>query len=528
MGDEQPRVALLGAGVWGRNHIRVWDELGHLATVCDPDEQQLSAVRERWPHLKTESDPDAVIRSPEIDAVVIASPAATHAELAIRSMESGKDVLVEKPMATKLADAEIMASVAREEGRILMIGHVLEYHPVSRELERLMKVGDLGKIRYLYSNRLNFGRLRTVESALWSFAPHDLSLLLRLVGLEPDGVGCDGGAYVSEGIPDVTLMRLEFPGNVRAHVFVSWLHPFREQRFVAVGDRQMAVFDDSAPWPEKLTLYPHEVEWLEGRVPMARKAERVSVPVPEEEPLRNECVHFVDCVQRRDPPLTGPDRGLQVLRILEAAELSLANGGALQTLERDEPNPGNFVHPTAVVEPGARIGPGTRVWHFTHVSNGAELGPGCILGQNVYIGRNVKVGAGVKIQNNVSVYEGVELGDHVFCGPSVVFTNVINPRSEIERKSELRRTLVGNGATLGANSTIVCGTSLGAYCFVGAGATVTHDVPAYGLVVGAPARVVGWVCRCGMKLGEVEEAVTCISCGRAYRRTEEHTIAEAD
>lgn len=179
---------------------------------------------------------------------------------------------------------------------------------------------------------------------------------------------------------------------------------------------------------------------------------------------------------------------------------------------------GYFVHESSYVDEGAVIGPGSRIWHFSHVMRGAMIGRGAILGQNVFLAPNVRVGDGVKIQNNVSIYEGVELEDHVFCGPSMVFTNVVNPRSEIERKTEYRRTLIKRGATLGANCTVVCGATLGRYSFVAAGAVVTADVPDHALVMGVPARIAGWVCRCAERLTFHGELATCDACGSEYER----------
>jgi len=458
-----------------------------------------------------------VLSDEGIRAVVIATPAPTHANLALQAMRAGKDVLVEKPMALSVEEGERMVEEAERRGLILMVGHVLEYHPAVRRLRELVREGVLGRLEYIYSNRLNFGRFRREENALWSFAPHDVALILRLVGEMPEEVSAHGGAYLSERVADVTVSNFLFPSGVRAHIFVSWLHPYKEQRLVVIGDEAMAVFEDTLPWPEKLRLYRHKVEWREGRIPVAAKAEAEPIPVEEVEPLRAECEHFLQCVAERRKPLTDGESGLKVLRVLEACQESLDRGGERVAL----PPKGRkyFVHPTAIVDPGAEIGEGTKIWHYTHVMSGAKIGRNCVLGQNVFVGRNAIIGNGVKIQNNVSVYEGVVLEDYVFCGPSAVFTNVKNPRSEVERKHEFKRTLVKRGATLGANCTIVCGVTIGKYAFVGAGAVVTKDVPDYALVVGVPAKVVGWVCECGERLREwMGDVATCPACGKTYRK----------
>jgi UDP-2-acetamido-3-amino-2,3-dideoxy-glucuronate N-acetyltransferase len=223
----------------------------------------------------------------------------------------------------------------------------------------------------------------------------------------------------------------------------------------------------------------------------------------------------------RRPPRTDGDNGVAVLRVLDASQRSLDAGGVPVRLAVEPPPgataPPHFVHPTAVVDAGAEIGAGTRVWHFAHVMDGARIGRECSLGQNVFVGRDVVIGDNVKIQNNVSVYEGVVLEDDVFCGPSMVFTNVINPRSHVSRKHEYRPTLVRRGATIGANATVLCGHTIGRYAFVGAGAVVTRDVPDHGLVMGAPARIAGWMCRCGTRLHFADESGACAACGEKYR-----------
>ncbi len=303
---------------------------------------------------------------------------------------------------------------------------------------------------------------------------------------------------------------------MKAHIFVSWLHPFKEQKLVVVGDRKMAVFDDTES-EHKLRLYPHSIDW-KNRLPVARKAEGEAVAHPWVEPLRAECEHFLKCVATRCTPRTDGREALRVLQVLHVCQQSLGSPPrSLELRPRTEARP-YFVHESSYVDEGVEIGEGTTIWHFSHVLRNSRVGRNCRIGQNVVIGPNVSVGNGCKIQNNVSVYEGVTLEDGVFCGPSMVFTNVINPRSEISRMDELRRTLVRRGATLGANCTILCGVTIGQYAFVGAGAVVTRNVPDFALVVGSPARTVGWMCVCGNKVAFTSQdgRGACTACDRAY------------
>ncbi len=413
----------------------------------------------------------------------------------------------------------------------LMVGHLLQYHPVFIRLREMARAGELGRINYIYSHRLNLGKIRREENILWSFAPHDISMILALAGEEPESVSATGGFYLHKKIADVTTTHIEFPSGLGAHIFVSWLHPFKVQQLVVVGERKMAVFDDTQPWEDKLLLYPHKINW-QNNIPVPSKAEAERLDIPRAEPLKMECMHFLECMANGQRPSTDGAEGLRVLRILNAAQRSLDQDGEkiilaqrrkdAESLEGRSDGEGGmgdyFAHETAVIDDGCRIGNGTKIWHFSHVLGNCRIGENCNIGQNVVIGPDVSIGKGCKIQNNVSVFKGVTLEDGVFCGPSMVFTNIYNPRAEIRKMDQVRPTLVKHGATLGANCTIVCGTTIGEYGFVGAGAVVTRNVPDHGLMLGNPDRRVGWMCQCGERL---TDDLDCLACGKTYTKAEE-------
>jgi UDP-2-acetamido-3-amino-2,3-dideoxy-glucuronate N-acetyltransferase len=434
---------------------------------------------------------------------------------------AGKHVLVEKPLCLSVSEGRELVALASARGRILMVGHLLWYHPAVLKLKELVDAGRLGRLQYIYSNRLHLGRFRQEENILWSFAPHDISVILGLVGELPDSVSAHGGSYLHNRIADVTVSVLSFPSGVKAHVFVSWLHPFKEQKLVVVGDRAMAVFDDVEK-TDKLVLYPHSIDWR-NHVPVASRAEGKPVELECVEPLRAECLHFLECIRTGARPRTDGEEGVRVLSVLQRCQELLGAATPATAVAAQPVSRPYFAHETVVIDEGTEIGEGTTIWHFSHVLKSSRVGKNCRIGQNVVIGPNVTVGDGVKIQNNVSVFEGVTLEDHVFCGPSMVFTNVFNPRSEIRRMDELRPTLVRRGASLGANCTILCGVTVGEYAFVGAGAVVTRDVPDYALVYGNPGRIQGWMCRCGVKLGKLglgrsHSRTKCRACGAQYAR----------
>ena len=506
-----PRIACVGAGPWGRKLCQHFHELGALAFVCEPDPAARELAAQRWRDARVAADLTTALAG-GVDAVAIASPADTHGPLVREALLAGCDVLVEKPLCLSLAEGRELVALAEAHGRVLMVGHLLWYHPAVLRLQELVASGALGRIRYVHANRLSFGRIRRAEDVLWSFAPHDVSLILGLLGEQPDRIAASGASFVHEGVWDLAVASLGFPSGVRAHLLVSRLHPVKEQRLVVIGERRMAVFDDTAK-DVKLRLYPYEIEWS-GRMPVPRREDFEPILTGHAEPLLRECEHFLARIADRRPPRTDGREALRVLEVLDACQRKLTARS-----EPAAPRPdGAFVHESSYVDEDVEIGLGTRVWHFSHLLAGTRIGSGCSLGQNVVVGPRVRVGDGVKIQNNVTVVEGVTLESDVFCGPSVVFTNVHNPRSAIPRMGELRPTRVRRGASLGANATIRCGITIGAFAFVGAGAVVLEDVPDHALVAGNPARWIGWMCRCGHRIEGLDTGGPgrCRECGAAY------------
>lgn len=316
-------VGVIGCGYWGKNLVRNFHALGALAGVCDASPAGRVLASRLAPGVQIHEDVRSILADPAIRGVVIATPAETHAEVALAALNAGKDVLCEKPLALRFDDARRVATLAGDRGLVLMVGHVLEYHPAIRRLQELIAEDQLGRIRYIYSNRLNLGKVRREENILWSFAPHDVAIILRLVGALPFQVVAAGGAYIQPNIADVTVTQLLFDNGVAAHIFVSWLNPFKEQRLVVVGSRRMATFDDVKG---ELMLHDQRVDVNEGE-PVPVKGQGTRIAYASDEPLLLECRAFLDAIASRVPGLTGADSALGVLRVLEAAQRSLVTQG---------------------------------------------------------------------------------------------------------------------------------------------------------------------------------------------------------
>jgi predicted dehydrogenase len=320
------RIGVVGLGYWGPNLARNFDRLpdAELTWLCDESPDALERCARAFPSARVTSSFDELLADRSLEAIVLATPVATHAELARLVLEAGKHCFVEKPLARSVEEAERVVDAARAAGRILMVGHLLEYHPGVERLSGLIESGELGDVRYIYSNRLNLGQLRRDENALWSLGAHDVSVILRLAAEEPYECRAVGESYVNEGVEDVVFCYLRFPSGLAAHMHLSWLDPHKERRFTVVGSRRMATFDDME-LERKLTVYDKgfDEDYASYGEYIARSGDIFSPRVPNEEPLRIECRHFLECVRNGIEPRSGSESGLRVVRVLEALQASL-------------------------------------------------------------------------------------------------------------------------------------------------------------------------------------------------------------
>jgi UDP-2-acetamido-3-amino-2,3-dideoxy-glucuronate N-acetyltransferase len=505
--ESKMRICVVGAGRWGTNHIKTLHSLGALAGIVESRENRREELKTLFPEAKLFNSVTD-INLDEYDGFTVATPAETHFDVGSYLLEHGKHVLIEKPIALNTVEAGKLKKLAEKHQVNLMVGHVLLFHPAIIKIKELIDSGKIGKLEYIYSNRVNLGTVRTEENILWSFAPHDISIFQYFIGSSPIEVVSRGGAFLQQGIHDTTMTTLTYPDNVVGHIFVSWLHPFKEHRMVIIGSQGMVSFDDSSQ-EKDILFYEKGIDWIQGE-PIKRDGPTEVIPYEKGFPLTNEIQYFIDHLDGSKIEIADGQNAYDVLEVLEKATESLQGQAEQKTTVPSTSEGKYFVHPTSEVDEGVKVGDGTKIWHYSHIQQGSSLGTNVSVGQNVNVGNNVKIGNGVKIQNNVSVYEGVELEDYVFCGPSMVFTNVTHPRSEFpQRGTEFyAKTLVKKSASIGANATVLCGSTIGKYAFIGAGAVVTRDVPDFALVVGNPGKVVSWVDKHGHKLSFNEKGLS--------------------
>ena len=320
------RVGVVGLGYWGPNLARNFDRLPEtrLEWLCDGSEEALARVAAGFPDARRSSDLEELLSDPDLDAIVVSTPVPTHSDLAERVLAAGKHCFVEKPLAQSVEEAERVVDAARDSARVLVVGHLLEYHPGLEMLKEIAMAGELGDIHYIYGNRLNLGKLRAEENALWSLGAHDVSVVLRLAGEEPYECSAVGESYMRSGVEDVVFCFMRFPSGLAAHLHLSWLDPHKERRFTVVGSRKMATFDDMEI-ERKLTVYDKgfDEDFASYGEYIARSGDIHSPRVPNEEPLRIECRHFAECIREGSTPRSDGDSGLRVVRVLEELQRSL-------------------------------------------------------------------------------------------------------------------------------------------------------------------------------------------------------------
>jgi predicted dehydrogenase len=326
------RVGVAGLGAWGWNVARSFADLKEceLVSCCDVDPKKTTSAKKAWPWVNVAGSLDEMLRQDSIQGVVISAPAVTHYELAKKALLADRDVFIEKPFTLNVPHAEELAALAESREKVLMVGHLLEYHPVVRKLKSMIQSGEMGEVYYIYTQRVNLGRIRGDENALWSFAPHDISQILYILEMEPIDVSVRGQSFIQDGIEDVVFLSLYFENRIMAHIHLSWLDPHKVRKTTVVGANKMVVFDDTEA-TEKLRVYNNHAE-----VPAIRsygdsiqvRFGDILIPrVDMSEPLKLECQHFIDCVRDRKTPLSDAQDGLRVIRILQAAQESMEHDG---------------------------------------------------------------------------------------------------------------------------------------------------------------------------------------------------------
>ena len=485
------KLGLIGGGYWGKNLVRDFNNCKVLDIICDLNIDLIKDYNKKYPSVRTTTDFKDILNDEKITAVCIALPAELHYKFSKMLLLANKDVYVEKPITLDIKEAEELIKLAKDRNKILMVGHLLHYHPCIDKIKEMIKEGKIGNIKNIISNRLNLGKFRQQENVLWSFAPHDISIILNLCDNKlPKSVLCSGKSNITEGIHDITNSILKYD-DIYVNINVNWLNPYKEQKLTIIGDKGMILFNDTLKIG-KIKYYPEYLKFNDNLVPEPIKNNEQIIEVNlSKSPLLRECEHFIECCNQRKKPITDGNEGLRVLKVLDFLQKSLDNNMELII------NENYYSHPTAIIDDGAEIGNGTKIWHFSHICGGARIGKNCKIGQNVYIGKNVILGDNCKVQNNVSIYSGVEAEDYVFFGPSCVLTNDINPRCMYSKNGKYIKTKIETGVTLGANCTIVCGNTLGKHSLIGAGAVICKDVEPNSIMVGNPGKKIGEIDKFG-------------------------------
>lgn len=328
MAGHQIKTAVIGAGDWGKNHVRKYHELGALAAICETNPE--TAARMTGQYSVPSKSFDEILQDNEIGAIVLASPAHTHKDLGLKALAAGKHLFVEKPLALTVEDAEALTKAAATHNKILMVGHLLQYHPCFIGMRDLVASGELGKLRHIHARRYNIGKFRQEENVIWDLGPHDASMILALTGTEPIAIRAEASNYLLPTISDFATIHLEFPDNINAEISLSWLAPQKEHRIIVIGEKAMAVFDDTLEWDDKLRIHRHQTGMEYGKPPLLeRDMEGEAISIPFKEPLLNECALFLEAIATNTQPFSNGEEACRVIRLLTTADPAINNNPAI-------------------------------------------------------------------------------------------------------------------------------------------------------------------------------------------------------
>lgn len=495
-------MGVLGGGAWGSNLIKQFNNCGVLHTICDINQEAIKRYNFEYPHVRTTNKWQNILDNKKITMVCIALPADMHYQFAKEALLADKDTYVEKPITLDVREAEELVQLAKEKNKILMVGHLLHYHPCIEKIKEIIGSGEIGKIKNIVSNRLNLGKFRVQENVLWSFAPHDISVILSLCGDKlPDSVSCNGHSHITQGVHDITNSILKYDDqDIYVNINVNWLNPYKEQCMSIVCEKGLIVFNDVLK-EGKLRLYKNYIEWTGSTKPtpnpMKSEGQIIDIDMSES-PLYRECLHFIDSCRTRHTPITDGHEGVRVLQVLQGLQDSLVKSGQNIKLIHADVKPNYFIHESAIVDEPNRLSDNVKVWHFSHVCANAEIGESSMIAQGCFIASNSSIGRFCKIQNMVSIWNGVHIKDYVFIGSQTCFTNDRLPLAEFPKHGEYLDTIVENNVSIGTNCSIMCGIRIGHHAFIGCGSTVLKNVPPYAVMVGQPCRQIGTINEAGV------------------------------
>ncbi len=513
------RIAVIGCGFWGKKLFEIFNDHGVSTVVCDVNEKTPDWYRQHYGNLQTYSSTEQVLDDTSIDAVAIASPFENHFELSKNALLAKKHVYFERPLMITPNQKEELLALSLQQEKMLNVASVLGKYPVFSLLKDMVTKGELGALKYIYASRLSSGEIGEDENIMWSLSPHDIAMILGVSGEKPEIVAATGANYFHKNIAELTTSYMRFPSGLRAHLFVSWLHPEEKQQLVVVGDKKMAVFQDNKTPLQKLYIYPHQMNWEHVmHVPQKAKAEIINIYHDE---LTREDIHsFLWNIKNKRGYATLDNEGEQVLKVLNAVQLSINQNGEKVFMDPGR-HFGIMSMPLPIIDAmqreklladGVTLSDDGIVEHINelHFYDEGQASNYDTRGSFLPFYRLTQDGKGCQIRNNLSIIEDLVL-ESEFKGSHQKTTPILSLVSSAETQKDDRRTIIKKGATLGANCTLTRGITIGEYAYVGAGAVVLGDVPAHALVVGNPAMIKGWVCRCGNRLRFSRDDKSCCS-----------------